>query len=162
MLAVPDNDDGSHFLTSDDNEDELEGNELAACLLRVTTCDHLCGQDLSIFLLNLIVLALILNARKWKALTLAERVKVIDPAAKGKSACAIALSLGVGETQIQGILAKKTSIIQSWKAGTNGKIQYLTVKKSKNGNLNQLVWDWLVKTRSRNFIVTGPILQEKA
>ena len=41
-------------------------------------------------------------------------------------------------------------------------MQYLTVRKSKNGNLNQLIWDWSVKVRSRNFVVTGPILQEKA
>ena len=67
-------------------------------------------------------------------LTFAERVKVIDLAAKGKSSRAIALSLGVGKMQIQGILAKKTSIIQSWKAGTNSKIQYLAVRKSNNGN----------------------------
>ena len=44
----------------------------------------------------------------------------------------------------------------------NSKVQYLTVRKSKNGNLNQLVWDWFVKARWQNFIVTGPILQEKA
>ena len=56
---------------------------------------------------------------------------MIDRAAKGKSVRDIALSLGVGNTQIEGIPAKKTSIIQSWKAGTNGEIQYLTVKKQE-------------------------------
>ena len=95
-------------------------------------------------------------------LTLAERVKVIDLAEKGNSARAIARSLGVGKTQVQGILAKKTSILKSWKAGTNGKLQYLAAKKNKNGDLNQLVWDWFTKARSRNFVITGPILQEKA
>ena len=49
-------------------------------------------------------------------MTLAECVKVIDLAAKRKFARAIALSLGIGQTQLQGILAKKTWIIQSWKA----------------------------------------------
>ena len=102
------------------------------------------------------------NARKRKVFTLAERVKVIDLVVKGKSARAIALSLGVGKTQIQGILAKKTSIIQSWKAGTNSKMQYLAVRKSNNSNLNELIWDWFAKARSWNFVVTGPILQEKA
>ena len=102
------------------------------------------------------------NSRKRKVLTLAEHVKVIDLAAKGKSARAIGTPVGVGKTKIEGILGKETSIIQSWKAGTNGKIQYLTVRKSKNGNLNQFVWDWFVKVRSRNFVVTGPILHDKA
>ena len=83
---------------------------------------------------------------------------MIDLAATGKSARAIVLSLGVGKTQIQGILANKTLIIQS----LEGRNEWHTVRKSKNSNLNQLVWDWFVKARSRNFVVTGPILQEKA
>ena len=66
-----------------------------------------------------------------------EHVKVFDLAAKGKTACAIALSVGVGKMQIQGILAKKTLILQSWKAGTKGKMQYLAAKQSKNGDLIQ-------------------------
>ena len=70
-------------------------------------------------------------------LTLVECVKVIDLAMKGKFASAIVLSLGIGKMQIRGILAKKTLIPCSWKAGTHGKIQHLTAKKSKNGDLSQ-------------------------
>ena len=95
-------------------------------------------------------------------MTLAELVKVIDLAVKGKSAHAIAVSLSVGKTQIQGILAMKTSIIDSWKAGTSGEIEYFTVRKSKNGSLYQLVCDWFGKARSWNFVVTSPILHDKA
>ena len=72
-----------------------------------------------------------------KLLILLEHVKVIDLAVKGKSACTIALSLGIGNMQTQGIVAKKTLILQSWKAGTNGKIKYLTAKQSKNSDSNQ-------------------------
>ena len=84
------------------------------------------------------------KTRKRKFLTLAQSVKVIDLAAKGKISHAIALSLDFGQKKIQGIFAKKTLIIQSRKAGMNSKIQYLTMTKNKN------------------FVVTGPILQEKA
>ena len=44
--------------------------------------------------------------------------------------------LGIGKMQIQGILAKKT-ILQFWKEGMNGKMQYLTTKQSKHGDLSQ-------------------------
>ena len=71
-------------------------------------------------------------------LTSVERVKVINLGVKGKSAGAIALSLRMGKMQIQGILAKKAVILQSWKAGTNGKRQYLAAKQCKNRDLNQL------------------------
>ena len=70
-------------------------------------------------------------------LTLVECVKVIDLAVKGKFACAIVLSLGIGKMQIQGIPANKILILCSWKAGTHGKIQHLAAKKSKNGDLSQ-------------------------
>ena len=60
---------------------------------------------------------------------MAERVKIINLAAKAKSARAIALSLGVGKTEIQGILAKKTLILKSSKAGVNGKLQHVAAKK---------------------------------
>lgn len=101
------------------------------------------------------------TSRRRKVLSLAERVRVIDRAEKGDSARSIAKALGVGKTQIQGILAKKDSVLDLWKSGKNGNIQYLT-SKSKNGDLNQLVWDWFTKARSRNMVVTGPLLQEKA
>ena len=77
------------------------------------------------------------NPRRRKALTLVECVMVIDLVAKGKSARAIVLSLGVDRTQIQGILSNKLLILGSWKAGTNGKIQYLTAKQSKNADLSR-------------------------
>ena len=64
-------------------------------------------------------------------MTLAERVKIIYLAAKAKSARAIALSLGVGKTKIQGILAKKTLILKSWKAGVNGKLHNILQKKEQ-------------------------------
>ena len=70
-------------------------------------------------------------------LSVADHVKVIDLAVKGKFARAIALSLGFGKMQIQGILATRILIIRSWKAETNGKVQYLTAKQSKNGDLSQ-------------------------
>ena len=48
-----------------------------------------------------------LNSRIGEVLTFEEHVKVIDITAKGKCTRAIALPLGVGEMQIQGILARK-------------------------------------------------------
>ena len=72
-----------------------------------------------------------------KVLLLAERVKVIDFKAKGKFARAIVLSTGIGKMKIQGIHAKKTLILQSWKAGTNEKIQYFAAKQGLNCDLGQ-------------------------
>ena len=47
------------------------------------------------------------NSRIRKVLTLAERVKVIELMVKGKSARVIALFLGFGKMQIQGILGRQ-------------------------------------------------------
>ena len=66
---------------------------------------------------------------------------MINLTAKGKSACAIMLSVGVGKMQIQGTLAKKILIRGSWKEGTNRKLcitlSYYSVRAS-----NKVKQEW--------------------
>ena len=47
VLATPDNDDNDLFLTSDDDEDELEANELTIYSTYKGHMVHVCGQGLS-------------------------------------------------------------------------------------------------------------------
>ena len=49
-----------------------------------------------------------------KVLTLSQRVNVIKRSEKGESAIAIARSLEVGKTQIQGIVRDKQLILKRW------------------------------------------------
>ena len=84
-------------------------------------------------------------------------MKVIDLVAKGKSAL-IALSLGIGKTNPRHSCQEDIDypILEGRNEWQN------TISRCKNGNLNQLVWDWFIKARSQNFVVTSSILQKKA
>ena len=88
---------------------------------------------------------------------------MIDLAAKGKCARAIALSLGVGKKQIQGILDKKTSIIQSWKEGMNEWQNTISHCKKKQERQPKPARVGLVcKGEVVELRCHWPILQEKA
>ena len=64
-----------------------------------------------------------MSSRSRKVLTLEQCALVVQWSEKGESARGIALSLGVGKTQIQSIIAKKDEVMAAWKSGTSGRHQ---------------------------------------
>ena len=96
-----------------------------------------------------------MSSRSREVLTLEQRAHVVQRSEKGESARAIALSLCVGKTQIQSIVAKNDEVMAAWKSGTSGRCQY-RLKASKYDALNDYVWEWFSKASSRDMVVTGP------
>lgn len=68
----------------------------------------------------------------------------------------------MGKTQIYSILKDKEKILEKWQAGNNGNTKYLKARKSRYEDVNDVVWDWFTKARSRQMTVSGALLQEKA
>ena len=56
-------------------------------------------------------------SQKRKVLTLEERVAVIQKIDCGKSCRSVAEEIGVGKTEIQGIVKDKEAILKRWKDG---------------------------------------------
>ena len=100
-------------------------------------------------------------ASKRKCLTLEERVKCIKLLDSGKSSRVVAAELGVGRTQIQGILKRKPEILDDYEANGN-----LSLKRPKRdtdySEINSLTYRWFLDATSRMIPVNGPLLQEKA
>lgn len=100
-----------------------------------------------------------------KTLTLQQRVELINrheenPKLMGSRY--LAISFGVGKTQVNSILKNKDAILAEWKSGGRSDRKYLKARRTPYANLNKLLWDWFCKARSKNIPVSGPILQEKA
>lgn len=104
-------------------------------------------------------LAMVNSNRKRKVLTLEERIRVIKFSNKGESARKIALSIGVGKTQIQSIIREKESILKEWKSGESSNRKYSKARKTPYSDLNKLVWDWFCVARSKRVPVSGTLLQ---
>ena len=60
------------------------------------------------------------NSQKRKALTLEERVRVVQRSEKGETAIKIARDLCVGKTQIQNVIRDQESIMKKWESGECG------------------------------------------
>ena len=57
---------------------------------------------------------------KRTALSLYDRVNVVERNERGESCLAIARSLGVGKTQIQSIIEEKEAVKRRWENGESG------------------------------------------
>ena len=100
-------------------------------------------------------------SRKRKALTLEERIKVIEQHKKGDKVSVLCQSFGVGETQIRAILSAKENVIQKWESGDNGERKY-SKRKCVHADIDDAVFKWFCDMRSRNIPLTGKLIQEKA
>ena len=69
------------------------------------------------------------SRNKKIVLSLEQRIRVIKRADKRESARSIAKDLGVGKTQIQSIIANKSTILKSWEEGIQGECKYTKPRK---------------------------------
>ena len=102
------------------------------------------------------------SVRKRKHLTLAERVKVIEKSSKGEASKNIALSFGVGKTQIQSILSDKDNILKRWEAGESSTCKLSKSRKCLYQPINDKVYEWFLEARRKGYPVNGALVQEQA
>ena len=85
--------------------------------------------------------------KSWKALTLAERIKVIsiERKEKGESTKSIAAAFGTGLTQIMNICAKKQELKEKWERGDSANAKQTKRRKCPYEDLNQDMFEWFCK-----------------
>jgi len=66
----------------------------------------------------------------------------------------------VAANHIQSILAKKDEILEHYSANKNAHCKRARLSQLKN--VDEAMYEWYQKARSKNIPVTGPMLQEKA
>ena len=99
---------------------------------------------------------------KRKVLTLEERMGVLYSSSKGKSCRAIAKELGVGKTQIQGIIKERDDIKKRWESGGRSDEKYSKSRNVGYEDLDSLMWEWFTVARSKSIPVSGRMIQERA
>ena len=102
------------------------------------------------------------NSRKRKVLSLRERVAVLSKIDSGKSCRSVAGEIGVGKTQIQGILWDREDILKRWEAGEHSDKKYTKVRRTGYEDLDKVVWEWFTRARAKNIPVSGKLIQERA
>ena len=98
-----------------------------------------------------------------KDLTLKEKFELIQQS-KGLKVRELAALYGCGKTQVYSVLKNKAQIIASYEASLekNATITTRRNRKSPNGELNQLLYEWYLLALRKNFVPDGPILMEQA
>ena len=102
------------------------------------------------------------SSRKKKVLDLEQRVAVLKKIDSGQSCCKIANELGVGKTQIQGILYDREDITKRWEAGECTDRKYAKFRKVGYEEIDKVMWEWFTRARAKNIPVSGKLIQEQA
>ncbi|XP_053406646.1 tigger transposable element-derived protein 4-like [Mercenaria mercenaria] len=98
---------------------------------------------------------------KRNFLTLEKRVEVIRLSESGKSGRAIAEQVGVGRTQIHGILKRKREIMDEFENNVN--MEYKRPRRATTyEDINDLCLKWFNDATGRRINVSGPLLKERA
>ncbi|KAM7428132.1 hypothetical protein ABFA07_020850 [Porites harrisoni] len=99
---------------------------------------------------------------KRKDLSASEKVQVIEYKKENPSAGvrSIAEKFDCSKSQIQSILAKKDEILEHYGANKNAHCKRARLSQLKN--VDEAMYEWYQKARSKNIPVTGPMLQGKA
>jgi hypothetical protein len=89
------------------------------------------------------------------------KVKVIEASEKEKLAVKqIVAKFSIGKTQVYDILKAKSEIKKQW-LNCNGSTKR-KLRKTGNEDISEIVWEWFVSARSRNFRICGTMKQEHA
>ena len=92
------------------------------------------------------------STKKRKYLTLEDRVNVVNRHKKGETAIAIAKSLKVGKTQIQGIIRDKDDILKRWESGDNADHMRSKRQKTTYSEVNEKVFPQQPNPLCLNFV----------
>ena len=95
------------------------------------------------------------------ALTLAERIKVIERKEKGESTKSLAADYGTGLTQIVNICANKRKLREMWERGDAAGAKQKR-RKCLYEDLNEDMFEWFCKQTRANVMMTGPLVIERA
>ena len=102
------------------------------------------------------------SSRKRKVLDLEQRVAVLKKIDSGQSCRKIANELGVGKTQIKGILYDREDITKQWEAGERTDRKYAKFRKVGYEEIDKVMWEWFTRARAKNIPVSGKLIQEWA
>ena len=97
-----------------------------------------------------------------KVLTLEQRMGVLYSSSKGKSCHAITKELGVGITQIQGIVKERDDIKKRWESSGRSDEKYHKSRNVGYEDLDSLMWEWFAVARSKSIPVSSRMIQERA
>ena len=95
-----------------------------------------------------------------KVLTLSERVEAIKLHDGGKIFRDVAQIMGVGRTQIQQIIKRKSEVLNDYESSVSNDRKRKR-HKTGNENINDLWWDWVQDAIRHRINVTGPMIKEK-
>ena len=103
------------------------------------------------------------NSRKRKVLSLRERVAVQSKIDSYKSCRSVAGEIGIGKTQIHGILQDREGILKRWETGEHSNKKYTKVRRTGYEDLDKVVWEWFTRARAKNIPLSGKkLIQERA
>ena len=96
-------------------------------------------------------------------MTLKEKFELIQQS-KGLKVRELAALYGCRKTQVYSVLKNKAHITASYEASLekNATLTTRRNRKSPNGELNQLLYEWYLLALRKNFVPDGPILMEQA
>ncbi|RWR99099.1 tigger transposable element-derived protein 6-like protein [Dinothrombium tinctorium] len=100
--------------------------------------------------------------KKRKFLTLEEKIQVIEK--KNSSLLgirALAEEFGCGRTQINNFLKNQNELIKQYEEFKSGACKKLKPSRF-NEKINEAVFEFFLKARSKNIPISGPMLQSKA
>ena len=98
-----------------------------------------------------------------KDLTLKEKFELIQQS-KSLKATELAALYGCGKTQVYSVLKNKAKVIDLYESSLEKNVSLSTrrQKKSPNGELNELLYEWYQLALSKNVVPDGPTLMEQA
>ena len=96
---------------------------------------------------------------KRKNFNLLEKLRLIKES-KTKSQRNLASQFSISVGAVSNILKRKREYENLGEENYNPNVKRL--KRSTNEDVNELTWQWFVTARSKNMIVSGPIIQAKA
>lgn len=100
-------------------------------------------------------------SRKNSALTLGEKVRLIEMHNRGKCSVKFLISeFKCGKTQIYDALKNKESILSDWTSGKSSSAKRM--RTSLNEDLNAAVFEWFCRARSKSIPLSGPMIQAQA
>ncbi|KAJ8889400.1 hypothetical protein PR048_008899 [Dryococelus australis] len=99
---------------------------------------------------------------KHKALSLREKVKVIEAHEKEKVPPKLVVRFSCRKTVIYETIKNKDKILQEWFKGTAGQVKQLNARSTGNEDLTSTMWEWFVACRTKGVLVSGQLFQQQA